>query len=113
ACGHSIVRSFVDRYHVIVAHGQEKRLELTIHVFEGFLCRIKTTRRILHFLHTLVGPICQHDVCGHSTPPSATRQCYLCPRREKHDPDEVRVVRFEHHAPHNPQTQNRRERDPI
>src|SRR6266436_9978679 len=73
-CRHSVVRSFVDRDNVIVTHGEEKGFELAVHLFEGFLCRVQTTRRVLHFQRALVGPICKHDVCGHNPPPSGTRQ---------------------------------------
>src|ERR1700704_107505 len=81
-CRHSIVRSLVDRDDVIVAHGKEKEFELAAHIFEGFLCRVQTTWRVLHFQRALVGPICKHDVCGHDPPPSRARQ-YLRRWREK------------------------------
>src|SRR5947207_4377328 len=73
-CRHSIVRSFVDRDDVIVTHGEEKGFELAVHLFESLLCRVQTTRRVLHFQNALVGPICKHDVCGHNPPSSGTRQ---------------------------------------
>src|SRR5438445_212014 len=73
-CSHGIVRSFVDRDDVIVAHGEEKGFELAAHILESFLCRVQTTWRVLHFQRALVGPICKHDVSCHSRPPSGTRQ---------------------------------------
>src|ERR1700688_3926618 len=72
-CRHRIVRRLVDRDDIIVAHGEEKVLELATHIFEGFLGRVQTTRRVLHFQRALVSPICEHDVCGHNCPPSGTR----------------------------------------
>src|ERR1700675_736661 len=42
-CRHGIVRSFVDRDHVNVTHGQVKRFELAVHLFEGFLRSVQTT----------------------------------------------------------------------
>src|ERR1700682_280875 len=75
-CRHSIVRSFVDRDDVIVAHGEEKGFELAAHIFESFLRRVQTLWRVLHFQRALVGPICEHDVCGHNRPPSGTRHSW-------------------------------------
>src|SRR5882757_2952783 len=47
------------------------------------------------------------------TSSSGTRQWYLRRRPERYDPDEVRVVGFEHHYRHKHQHQHRREQDGI
>src|ERR1700704_864902 len=44
---------------------------------------------------------------------AGTRQWYLRRWREKHDPDEVRVIRFEHHDRYKYQHQPRRQQDGI
>jgi len=36
---HGIIRSFIDRDHVVVAHGEEKEFELAAQLLERFLCR--------------------------------------------------------------------------
>src|SRR3954451_16117874 len=71
-CCHSVVRSFEDRDHVIVAHGQVEGFELAAHIFEGSLRSIQTTWRFLRLQNPLLGPICKHDVGGHDRPPSGS-----------------------------------------
>src|SRR5579863_7259299 len=73
ACRHGVIRSFEDRHHVVVAHGEIEGFELAAHFLESFLGGVETTRRVLRLQDALLGPVCKHDVCGHSRPPSGSR----------------------------------------
>ncbi len=69
SCRHGIVRRFVNRDKIIIAHCHVKAFELAAHVEQCFFRGIDAARQVFGFLCALIGPVGEHDVSRHGDPP--------------------------------------------